>query len=68
MSSGEIEDLQCRIAHQELTIEALNETVVRQQQQLDALRDELAQVKGMVRDLRPSPLDGPVDHELPPHY
>ena len=64
-----IEDLQVRFAHQELAIEALNETVAQQDRQIAELREELAQLRNMLRELKPSPLGGDVaDEPPPPHY
>jgi SlyX protein len=64
-----IEDLQVRIAHQELAIEALNETVACQDRSIAELRDELARLKLLVRELRSSPLDiDPTGEPPPPHY
>lgn len=63
-----VEDLQMRFAHQEVALEALNDTVVRQARMIDALRSELDQVKRDLRELRPSPLSGAADEPPPPHY
>ena len=67
MSDAQVEDLQIRLAHQELAIEALNETVVRQDAQIAELREQVRRLIGMLRDLNASPVgDG---HEPPPpHY
>ena len=65
----QLEDLQIRFAHQELAIEALNETVAQQDRQITELREELVQIKHMLRELKPSPLGGDVaDEPPPPHY
>lgn len=64
----EIEDLQMRFAHQELAIEALHETLLRQDRLIVAMRDELDRVKALLNELRPSPLDADAGHEPPPHY
>jgi SlyX protein len=65
----QLEDLQIRWAHQELAIEALNETVARQDQQIVELRQELARLKQMLLELKPSPLGGDAaDEPPPPHY
>jgi SlyX protein len=64
-----IEDLQMRVAHQELAIESLNETVMRQDQMLSNLQAELAILRERLLALQPSPLgegDGP--EPPPPHY
>jgi SlyX protein len=64
-----LEDLQIRWAHQELAIEALNETVARQDQQIVELRRELARLKQMFLELKPSPLGtDAADEPPPPHY
>lgn len=67
MSNGELEDLQVRLTHQELAIDALSASVVRQDQLIASLRDEIDVLKRLLRELRPSPIDG-VDEPPPPHY
>ena len=65
----QLEDLQIRWAHQELAIDALYETVARQDQQIVELRQELARLKQMLLELKPSPLGGDTaDEPPPPHY
>jgi len=65
----QLEDLQIRWAHQELAIEALNETVARQDQQIVGLRQELGRLKQMLLELKPSPLGADTaDEPPPPHY
>jgi SlyX protein len=65
----QLEDLQIRWAHQELAIEALNETVARQDQQIVELRRELERLKQMLLELKPSPLGADTaDEPPPPHY
>ena len=67
--SAELEDLQIRVTHQDLAIETLNDTVARQDRQISQLREELDQLRELVRELRPSPLGGdPGDEPPPPHY
>ena len=64
-----LEDLQVRIAHQELAIETLNETVVRQDRLIAELERQLKDLNERVQALRPSPLDGdPGNEPPPPHY
>lgn len=66
---AQIEDLQVRIAHQELAIEALNETVARQDQAIARLQQQLVEVTEMLRELKPSPLGSePTEEPPPPHY
>ena len=54
--------------HQELAIEVLNETVARQDRLIDALREEVSQLRQVLQELRPSPLGTDGGHESPPHY
>jgi len=65
----ELEDLQVRFTHQELAIEVLSQAMVRQDQLIVEMRRELVRLQEIVRELRPSPLDGDPAHEPPPpHY
>ncbi len=69
MSQASIEDLQVRIAHQEVAIEALDATVARQDQLIRELSDEIAEIRRRLAVLTPSPLGGdPADEPPPPHY
>ncbi|MCB1788427.1 MAG: SlyX family protein [Chromatiaceae bacterium] len=68
MKPDQVEDLQERITHQELAIEALHESVVRQDRVIADLQAELAQVKQLLRELRPALLDANAHDETPPHY
>lgn len=64
-----IEELQIRLAHQEIAIEALNDAVSRQDAQLAELRETLARLVERLQAVQPSPLgdaDGP--EPPPPHY
>lgn len=65
---GQIEDLQVRLAHQELAIETLSDTVARQDRLIAELMDRLAHMHSQLQELRPSPLQGEGGHERPPHY
>ena len=69
MTQEQIDDLQVRIAHQEMAIEALNDTVARQDRVIAVLQEELAGVQRALRELRPSPLGSDsADEPPPPHY
>lgn len=69
MSDQEIEDLQSRLAHQELAIERLSDTVARQDRLIAALREDVRELAQRLRELKPSPLDGGATVEPPPpHY
>ncbi|MGA0532901.1 SlyX family protein [Hansschlegelia sp. KR7-227] len=60
-----VDALEERIAHQDLALEALNQTVVGQWTLIDALRRELAELVDRLDDAVSGP--GPVDRP-PPHY
>lgn len=65
----QLEDLQTRFAHQELAIEQLSDTVIRQERLIAELREELQRIKQQLRELRPSPVDSDAATEPPPpHY
>jgi len=65
----QIDDLQARFAHQELAIEALTETVTRQDRLIRELRDQVVQLKQLISELKPSPLGSDAEKEPPPpHY
>ncbi len=67
--SEELEDLQIRLTHQELAIEALSGTVARQDQAITTLQREIKQLLELVRELKPSPLGDDAGNEPPPpHY
>ena len=69
MSELAIEDLQVRVAHQEVALEALDMTVARQDQLIRELREEIADLRRRLAALTPSPLDGDsADEPPPPHY
>jgi SlyX protein len=64
-----IEDLQIRVTHQELAIEALNDVVTRQDNLLHELRAEIETLRERLRALQPSPLgESDVAEPPPPHY
>lgn len=61
-----IDALEMRLAYQDDTIEALNQTITAQWQQIDALKRELAELRERLRDAESSAA-GPAN-ERPPHY
>ncbi len=69
MTEQQLEDLQIRLTHQEMAIEALNRVVTEQDGLIAQLRAELAQVRQMLHALQPSPLgDATAEEPPPPHY
>lgn len=61
-------ELETRLTFQEHTVQALNDVVTRQQQQIEALVREVNALKDRLRAAAPS-LVGPLEDEKPPpHY
>ena len=68
-SVQEIEELQGRLAFQEDALQELTLTVVRQENRLKVLEQELERLKILVRELeRNQPAPGSASQERPPHY
>lgn len=67
-SPDRLVELETRLAFQEHTLQALNDVVTRQQQQIEALVREVQILKDRLRAAAPSPV-GPIEDEKPPpHY
>ena len=64
----EIEDLQIRLSFQEESLQQFSITVIKQQNEIDILKDELERLTHRVRELTPSDIDSPDNESLPPHY
>lgn len=60
--------LESKLAHQEYLLDVLNQTVYRQQKQLDDLDALCTVLAKRLAELRASPSDGMLAHEKPPHY
>lgn len=67
-ANNNIEELQTKIAFQEHTIEALNEALSSQQQQLDELTYKLRHVIDKVKSIEPSNMAKDSEETPPPHY
>ena len=63
-----IEELQTKVAFQEHTIEALNNALSSQQNQLDDLRFKLTHVIDRVKSIEPSNIAKQSEETPPPHY
>jgi len=62
-----IVDMEIKLTHQDATLEALNNVIIRQQQQIDTLSDELGKARQRLNELDTG--SGPADrYEPPPHY
>jgi len=66
-SERRIVDLETRIAFQEDAIHELSRTVVRQGNDIEALRREIETLRGQIRDLASAGLAA-ADEPPPPHY
>ena len=61
-------DLEMRFMHQDSTLQALNEVVISQQQQIDELGREVDLLKKQIRASSPSLIRDPSEETPPPHY
>lgn len=60
-------ELEAKLAFAEDLLDTLNQTVVRQQDQIDSLQAQLRLLHRQLQDMRPDDARTPRD-ELPPHY
>lgn len=63
-----IVDLEIRLAHQEAAIETLTTCDLARQRDLERLRADLEQIKGMLRELAPGAVGSEDQETPPPHY
>jgi SlyX protein len=69
MPTERLDDLEIKMAFQEELVEALNGVVVRQQQEIELLQQQIRYLYRQVRDLRPADEASPApEEEVPPHY
>lgn len=61
-------EFETRLAFQDHTLQALNDVVTRQQQQIEALVREIQALKDRLRAAAPSPVGPLEDEKPPPHY
>ena len=61
-------DIEIKLAHQEHMVEALNQRVYEQQQQIDKLEQMCASLVQHVRNMAQGNGGGQLPHERPPHY
>ncbi|MEW5966950.1 MAG: SlyX family protein [Pseudomonadota bacterium] len=60
-------EIETKLAFAEDLIETLNQTVFRQQEQIDLLQAQLRLLHGQMQALQPDAARSPRD-EIPPHY
>jgi uncharacterized coiled-coil protein SlyX len=58
--------LELLLSHLQYDVDKLNEVLISQQAQIDALRQSLAKVESVMEHLPESPRD--LEQERPPHY
>lgn len=63
-----IEDLECKLAFQEQTIETLNDALTQQQLLVSKMQDQMKYVVGKVKNMDTSTLADPAHETPPPHY
>lgn len=67
MTEARLTELETKLAFAEDLIETLNQTVFRQQEQLDSLQQQLRLLHQRMQESRPDETHSPRD-EIPPHY
>ena len=67
MTEARLTELETKLAFAEDLIETLNQTVFRQQEQLDSLQQQLRLLHRRMQESQPDETRSPRD-EIPPHY
>jgi len=67
MSDARLTELETKLAFAEDLLETLNQIVVRQQDQIDSLQQQLRLLNDRMKDSRSDETRTPRD-EIPPHY
>jgi SlyX protein len=67
MIETRLDELEAKVAFAEDLIETLNQTVARQQGQIDSLQQQLRLLHHRLQEALPDTSGGPRD-EIPPHY
>jgi SlyX protein len=67
MMEARLIEIEIKLSYAEDTLEALNSTVFRQQEQIEQLQQLVLRLSNQVRDLAPREPRQPLD-ERPPHY
>ncbi len=63
-----IEDLECKLAFQEQTIDDLNDALSHQQLLLTKMQDQMKYVANKIKNMDTSSLADPSEETPPPHY
>jgi len=67
MTESRLTELETKLAFAEDLLETLNQTVIRQQGQLDSMQQQLRLLHQQLQDALPDEARTPRD-EIPPHY
>ena len=67
-AEARLEELEIRLSHQDQTIEELNETIVRQWDEIDALKRKLARLGERIEDVERNSGKPAGQEPPPPHY
>lgn len=63
-----IDDLECKLAFQEQTIDELNSALTQQQLLINKMQDQMKYVVGKMKNIDTSNLADPANETPPPHY
>jgi len=63
-----LEDLEIRIAHQELALEELTRTTLAQQQRINEQAVQIDYLMSLLKELSPSAVASRAEETPPPHY
>jgi SlyX protein len=66
-AQARLNELEAKLMFAEDLIDTLNQTVVRQQAQIDSVQQQLRLLHQQIQDARPDEAGSPRD-EVPPHY
>ncbi|MFD2176973.1 SlyX family protein [Veronia pacifica] len=64
----QIDDLECKLAFQEHTIEELNDALTEQQKSIDKLNTQIAYLVTKLKAMEPSNIANMAEETPPPHY
>jgi len=67
MTESRLTELETKLAFAEDLLETLNQTVIRQQGQIDSMQQQLRLLHQQLQDALPDEAPSPRD-EIPPHY
>ena len=63
-----VTELECRLAHQELSLEELTRSSLNQQKQIEELKLQVKYLKSLISQIGQSAVAHESEETLPPHY